>query len=1195
MTVSMRKMTPGHGCNYLLKSVVAGDGNRSLRTPMTRYYTEAGTPPGVWMGSGVAEFGDGQVALGSVVTPAQLELLLVHGRDPVTGEQLGRAYPTYPSIQERIDKRIAAVDTSLTGDVRQTEVDRITHEEEYRGPKTAVSGFDLTFSVPKSVSVLWGLADADTHARLVEAHHDAVAEVLDFFEREIAVTRAGANARNGAVAQHEVAGVAATAYDHWDSRCGDPQLHTHVVVSNKVRTIYDQKWRSLDSIPIHRSVVAISEHYNAVLADILTQRFGLQWNKRDRGTDRTEAMEITSVSEELIAEFSNRSRDIDIETDRLIEEYATQHGRRPSPKTIVELRAEATIATRPEKELHSLAELTDGWRQRAEDLLGSGSTEWACGITTGSVTASMRAEDVPLGLVARIGGEVVEVVGEKRSTWRHWNLWAEASRQTMEWRFTTPRDREAIVGMVVDAATKSSLRLTPPEMAISPEAFRRADGSSRLRPQHSTVFSSASLLAAEDRLLVRANTLTAPVVKSSLVEAARSNDLVGHRLTEGQAQALGKIVDSGRQIDLLVGPAGAGKTTAMRALYAAWTAARGPASVVGLAPSAAAAQVLADDLGVACDNTAKWLHEHDCGRAEFQAGQLVIIDEATLTGTHTLDRITGLATEAGAKVLLVGDWAQLQSVDAGGAFSMLAEARDDTPELIEILRFDHDWEAAATAALREGDTDAIGTYIRNGRVREGDTDAMTDVAYDAWRRDIKAGTSSVLVTEAKATVSKLNQRARAERILSGETEAGREVDLADGSRASTGDLIVTRRNQRHLRSLRGGWVHNGDRWRITDVTPDGSVIAARIDQKIAGTVVLPAGYVREHIDLGYAITAHRAQGSTVDTAHVVASGATNRENLYVSMTRGRKSNTVYVALDDPDDTHNPPQEGDITGRTVLYGILQRSGAELSAHQTIKAEQDQWSSIEQLAAEYETIAADAQHDRWVDLVSNCGLAEPDAQQVMSSESFGPLAAEFRRAEANGYELAALLPRLIASRGLADAADVGAVLVSRLHHATARPRRVGRHRVMPKLIVGLVPVAAGAMDAENRQALGERQQQMEQRAVGLAEQAVQRGELWLRSLGPRPESPGDGRRWMSEVRVVAAYRDRYCITDSRPLGPPPGTDPQRLDRTRARAALRRAEELTLAEVPGSRSARTARPPSPARCFSTGIHAPNFSTGP
>ncbi|WP_235736800.1 ATP-dependent DNA helicase [Nocardioides alcanivorans] len=731
--------------------------------------------------------------------------------------------------------------------------------------------------------------------------------------------------------------------------------------------------------------------------------------------------------------------------------------------------------------------------------------------------------------------------------------------------------------MVVDAATKASLRLTPPELATSPDAFRRADGCSRFRPQHSTVFSSADLLAAEDRLLVRANTRTAPTLKPSLIKAAVSRGVLGHRLTEGQAQALTKIAGSGRQVDLLVGPAGAGKTTAMRALHTAWTSAHGSRSVVGLAPSAAAAQVLADDLGTACDNTAKWLHEHDHGRAEFKPGQLVIIDEATLAGTHTLDKITGLATEAGAKVLLVGDWAQLQSVDAGGAFSMLAEASDDTPELVGILRFDHDWEADATAALRQGDTDVIGTYVRNDRVREGDTDAMTDAAYDAWRHDIQAGLASVLVTEAKATVDKLNQRARAERILAGETEPGREVELADGNRASTGDLIVTRRNQRHLRSLRGGWVHNGDRWRITDVTPDGSVIAARIDQKIAGTVVLPAGYVREHIDLGYAITAHRAQGSTVDTAHVVASGVTNRENLYVSMTRGRKANTVYVALDDPDDTHTPPQEGDVTGRTVLYGILQRSGAELSAHQTIKAEQDQWSSIQQLAAEYETIAAEAQYDRWLDLVSDCGLGEADVERAVASESFGPLTAEFRKAEANGYDLDTLLPKLVANRGLADAVDVGAVLISRLHHATALPRRSGRRRIEPKLIVGLVPVATGPMDAVDRRALGERQRQMEQRAVALADQAVQSSESWLRGLGSRPESPADANHWISEVMVVAAYRDRYRILGSSPLGPRPVDESQRSDRDRAQAAWRRAVELVRVGEVSSRSAAPTVGPS------------------
>ncbi|WP_258402875.1 AAA family ATPase, partial [Burkholderia multivorans] len=106
--------------------------------------------------------------------------------------------------------------------------------------------------------------------------------------------------------------------------------------------------------------------------------------------------------------------------------------------------------------------------------------------------------------------------------------------------------------------------------------------------------------------------------------------------------------------------------------------------MVGLAPSAVAAQVLADDLGIATENTAKWWQNHLLHGETFQAGQLVIIDEASLAGTLSLDRITGLAAEAGAKVLLVGDYGQLQSVDAGGSFGMLVADRDDAPELVDV-------------------------------------------------------------------------------------------------------------------------------------------------------------------------------------------------------------------------------------------------------------------------------------------------------------------------------------------------------------------------------------------------------------------------------------------------------------------------------------------------------------------------------
>ena len=286
------------------------------------------------------------------------------GRDPVTGEQLGRAYPTYKRLADRIEERVAALDPEMTQEDCAAETTRIEAEETAAGMRHAVAGFDLTFSVPKSVSVLWGVADAATQERIVAAHHAAVADVIDFFEREVAATRAGISDSDGAVAQVGVAGVAAVAYDHFDSRAGDPQLHTHVVVvqqgAHRAWTAAGAASTAARSSP---RVTGLSAHYNALLADRLTRDLGIEWELRQRGADRNPQWEIAGVSDDLIAEFSSRTREIELKKDELIAEYVARHGRMPSAKTIVELRAQATLATRPPKEIRSLADLTAEWRQ----------------------------------------------------------------------------------------------------------------------------------------------------------------------------------------------------------------------------------------------------------------------------------------------------------------------------------------------------------------------------------------------------------------------------------------------------------------------------------------------------------------------------------------------------------------------------------------------------------------------------------------------------------------------------------------------------------------------------------------------------------------------------------------------------------------------------------------------------------------
>ncbi|MAP64605.1 MAG: conjugal transfer protein, partial [Microbacterium sp.] len=1039
---------------------------------------------------------------------------------------------------------------------RLERVSQIEHEERERGTRRAVAGFDLTFSVPKSVSVLWALADGGTQAIIARAHYAALRDVLDLMEREVAATRVGADASDGSVAHMDVTGFVATAYDHFDSRATDPQLHTHVVVANKVRAVHDGRWRTLAGRPIHQSVVAMSEHYNAVLADRLARDLGLVWESRDRGERRNPAFELAAVPEALISEFSRRSHDIEARADELIAAWRERHGRAPSKRTILRLRAEATLTTRPEKLLHSLAELTEGWRARAEPHLGSDPAAWAGSVIAPYAQApTIRTDDVPLQTIEDVAVTVVMAVSEKRATWRRWNLHAEASRQTIAWRFASTQDREAVVGMIADAAQSRSLALTPPEVALTPEIYRRQDGTSMFRPRHATVFSSTVILEAEDRLLVLGRDRSGPAVRMEHVGRAVRRALPGGKhLSTEQARAVQSVACSGRVIDVLVGPAGTGKTTTLAGLRAAWERQHGPDSVIGLAPSAAAAEVLAGDLGISTENTAKWTHDHVKAGLTLRRGQLVIVDEASLAGTLMLDGLAAHAAEVGAKLLLAGDPMQLDSVDAGGAFALLVADRDDAPTLLEVRRFHNAWERSASLRLRLGDAAALNAYAEHGRLRGGEQDEVTEALYAAWSADIAAGKRSLMIAESTESVTELNLRARVDRIRSGAVDPADAVRISDGMEASQGDLILTRQNDRRL-AVGRGFVKNGDHWIVVAAHRDGS-LTVRQNRRRAWEVRLPAWYVSEHVELGYAMTVHRSQGATVDTAHLLVDPArTSRESLYVGLTRATDANTAYVVTDAAaTEEHQHPVETP-SAREVLVDVLARVVAEPSAHVAIRAEQDAWTGIGQIAAEYDTIATTALVDRYLDLLGRAGVSAAQLDDLTQLESFAPLVSELRRLEADRHDLGVLLPQVVAERPLDDAADVGAVLYRRLQ----RPFGAGRPRRPPRLIAGLIPAAVGIADAEMRQALDERRDLIERRAATLADAALRERAGWTRGLGRRPADPARANAWLGAVRTIAAYRDRYRIADDRPAGPPAASVAQRLDQARAEAAIRAAQRI------------------------------------
>ena len=443
---------------------------------------------------------------------------------------------------------------------------------------------------------------------------------------------------------------------------------------------------------------------------------------------------------------------------------------------------------------------------------------------------------------------------------------------------------------------------------------------------------------------------------------------------------------------------------------------------------------------------------------------------------------------------------------------------------------------------------------------------MLDLLYDAWRADVAAGHRSLMIASDKDTVAALNERARAHRVAAGEVREN-GIQTVSGAAIGVGDLVVTRQNNRLL-SCGRGWVKNGDQWLVEEVAADGAVTVARtMGAGMPGgrQVVLPADYVRQHVELGYATTAHRAQGRTVDTAHAFVSVTTQREVLYVAATRGRESNRLYVdTMYDPDaDTqHGLPAERD--AGDVLRQVLEARGADQSATETIAADWAEQHGIVRMWAEYDTIAGVAQRERYDELVtSSCsGVPAEQVEGLRDSAAYGPLLAALREAEAFGLDVEQGLPRLVNGRTLSSADDVAAVLHGRVDRwiAASGPQR----RVAADRIVGLFPRLAGVTDPDMARALDDRQTLIEQRAREVATTAVENRQPWAAQLGSPPSDPVRRELWLRRLDTVAAYRERWGITDRTVLGTrEPTSLEQEAQRRLAQSAVEGALSITRDE--------------------------------
>jgi conjugative relaxase-like TrwC/TraI family protein len=727
--ISIRRVSLGGGFRYLMASVARGDGDPGKRRDMAAYYVASGTPPGRFLGAGLADLDSGRgVADGSEVAEAHLARMLGALCDPVSGEPVGSAPVRRPGAPP-------------------------------------VAGFDLTFSPPKSVSVAWALADEETRAAILECHQRAVEVVLTYAEAHVFGSRSG---RNG-VLEEDVSGVVGAAFTHWASRAGDPQLHDHVVVWNRARSVSDDRWRTIDSRRLFKSVTMLSDLHQGVLSDLLTAELGVGWEARERRHADRPRYEIAGVPESLMAEFSQRASQIADRSAALSTTFRADYGRSPTTIEAIRLSHVATVMTRPAKEPRSLAELVDAWRARAGDHVGVDQRAWVANIAGRNALPLLRAGDLEERILLDAGRAVLATVAERRATFEHQHVLAAAHRLLHGVRFATPTARIEVARAVAGHALGAAVVLTPGASGDVPEWEEPRRRSPRLAADRAIRYTTVTVLQAEARLLEAGRDSGGPGVPAVSVETLTEQALPGrdHALSSDQAEAVGKVACSGRMLDVLVGPAGSGKSTAMAGLRALWEETHGSGSIIGLAPSAAAAQVLAEELGIPTENTAKWLTEwrrvpdyvakrdrlavslaaqpharpaaavgrrHALAALEREistrclgAGQLVIVDEASLAGTLALDELVGAARAAGAKVVLVGDPAQLGAVEAGGGFSMLVADRDDAvAELGAVQRFEASWERQASIALRRGDPAAIDAYDAHGRICGGERTAMLD-------------------------------------------------------------------------------------------------------------------------------------------------------------------------------------------------------------------------------------------------------------------------------------------------------------------------------------------------------------------------------------------------------------------------------------------------------------------------------------
>ncbi len=832
--------------NYYLAKVARG---------IEDYYTGDGETRGAWVGRGAARLG-----LAGDVPGAQLRAAL-GGLDPTTGN--------------RLSGRLGA---------------------------KRVPGWDLTFCAPKSVSVLWGLADTQVASEVVAAHETAVAEAIRYLERHATISRRRVA---GFVQQIRAEGLVIAAFRHRTSRAGDPHLHTHALAANLAERV-DGGWGALHSPVLYKHARTAGFVYQAVLRGELTERLGVAWEPVHNGY-----AEIAGIDRRLLDWFSKRHTDITTElgtTDA--SRYETEVAQRRT-KTAKDYTVDP-------------AALRDQWAAEASDV-GIDAAH-VVGAATGHRQSPLDGdlEWVVDAMTAPDGLTAFQASFDRRDVTR---AWCESLPPAMRPSLDALEDLTDLA--ISDGRVVPVVHRAP--AVIGTEQPERPDGTVASPVAGDRRWSTTEMLAVEQRLLdygAKSRGVGAGQVPPAVVDAVLADraDLSGE-----QHDMVRTITTSGDGIDVVVGRAGTGKTYALAAAAEVWRAAG--FRPIGIALAARAAAELETAAGIRSTTVAQFLLDSDSApRGLIDDRHVVVVDEAGMVDTRRLARVVRHVEAAGAKTVLVGDQHQLPAVEAGGAFAALV-ARLPTTELAENRRQVEQWERAALDRLRTADggrhgvDEVVATYGDHGRLHFGATpSSVRGAMVEDWYEARRKGARVAMVALRRSDVDELNLRARSLLIADGTVETTGITH--DGRTYSVGDRIVCLNNDRRV------GVHNAMFGRVTGIDLDARSLTVEPEEG-GRRVLVPWHYIADgHVAHGYATTIHKAQGATYDRTLLLGDDRLYRQAGYTGLSRGRERNDIYLVVDD-DREHDvelarhgqaPPDEP----VERLVKALHRDGAKVLA-------------------------------------------------------------------------------------------------------------------------------------------------------------------------------------------------------------------------------------------------------------------------